>query len=724
MSRTLTPVPLVSALLAVHNGASYLTSAVRSVLRQTLGDLELIVIDDASTDDTRTILSGVSDSRLAVLTNDEVLGLAASLNVGLDRASGRYVARLDADDIALPERLELQVARLQANPKLGAVGSAVLDLDEAGRPGTLHRNPSGADGVRWLALFSSPFFHPSVLVDRERLDEHGLRYDTAFLESEDYDLWTRLLEFSDGANLTEALVLKRVHAGQASQRRGELQQSFQRQIALREIARIAPELGDAQAELAWSFGTAPTRDSSAADAFLSLLSTFERRYGVDSEVRASAMRTLARGAGWKRAGALGGLHTARGTLDGTLRLAAEPGARRRASAWLAEAGLELSSARTRVVVVSPEPTPYRAPLFDRIAERPDIDLTVIYAAHTVAGRTWSVDFRHRSVFLAGVPLPWLKRLLRHDYPFTPGVRRALEAARPEVVVVSGWSTFASQAALLWSRTHRVPVALLVESHDLGPRPAWRRRVKGGVVPALVRRAESFLAVGSLARESLVAHGAPPDRVRVFANTVDVDAWEMRARRLSKRRDDLRAALGIGVDDVLVLFAGRLAVETGPDSLLRAAAAAADERLVLAFAGSGSEDKALERLALDLGVRLHLLGDLAEEALAEAYVAADVFALLSLHETWGVVVNEAAASGLPLVLSDRVGAAHDLLAHGENGFIVAAEDVDATAAALERLAVDPALRKAMGERSRELVRGWGYEPSVASFVATVREATAR
>jgi glycosyltransferase involved in cell wall biosynthesis len=80
--------------------------------------------------------------------------------------------------------------------------------------------------------------------------------------------------------------------------------------------------------------------------------------------------------------------------------------------------------------------------------------------------------------------------------------------------------------------------------------------------------------------------------------------------------------------------------------------------------------------------------------------------------------------LPLVLSDRVGAAHDLLAHGENGFIVAAEDVDATAAALERLAADPALRKAMGERSRELVRGWGYEPSVASFAAAVREATAR
>jgi glycosyltransferase involved in cell wall biosynthesis len=213
-------------------------------------------------------------------------------------------------------------------------------------------------------------------------------------------------------------------------------------------------------------------------------------------------------------------------------------------------------------------------------------------------------------------------------------------------------------------------------------------------------------------------------VRVFANTVDVDAWGARAERLARRRGDLRAALNLGADDVLVLFVGRLAAEKGLGQLVRAAAGAADPRLVLAFAGSGPEAVALERSARRLGVRLHLLGDLAEQALAETYVAADVFALLSLHETWGVVVNEAAASGLPLVLSDRVGAARDLLRDGENGFLIGAEDVGGTAAALERLAADPALREAMGERSRELVRGWGYEPSVESFASAVREATAR
>jgi glycosyltransferase involved in cell wall biosynthesis len=118
------------------------------------------------------------------------------------------------------------------------------------------------------------------------------------------------------------------------------------------------------------------------------------------------------------------------------------------------------------------------------------------------------------------------------------------------------------------------------------------------------------------------------------------------------------------------------------------------------------------------------GGLSEGELAQRYVDADVFALLSRHEPWGVVVNEAAASGLPLVLTDRVGAAYDLLRDGENGFLVRADDVGAAADALQKLAEDSELRRRMGERSRELVRGWGYEPSVESFVAAVCEATSR
>jgi glycosyltransferase involved in cell wall biosynthesis len=377
-----------------------------------------------------------------------------------------------------------------------------------------------------------------------------------------------------------------------------------------------------------------------------------------------------------------------------------------------------------VTVVSPEPTPYRSPLFDLVAARAEVELTVIYAAHTVAGRTWSVEPQHRRTFLRGLAVPGLARVLHHDYPVTPGILKALRESRPDVVVVSGWSTFAAQAAIAWCRRRGVPYLPLVESHDLGPRKGWRRAVKGAVVPRVLRGAAGALALGSASRDSLVERGAPRERVRVFANTIDVPAWEERQRELAQRRSELRTELGAAADEVVLLCVARLGPEKGLDILVRGVAAARNPKLLLVVAGDGPQRREIEALAQELGVRLRLTGDLPADRTAEAYAAADVFALLSTRETWGVVVNEAAASGLPLVLSDRVGAAYDLLRDGENGFLVGAGDVDATGEAFRRLAADAGLRARAGERSRELVRGWGYEPSVESFVAAVREAAAR
>ena len=711
--------PLVSVLLATHDDARFLREAIESVLAQTSGDLELIVVDDASTDETAELLAGLDDRRLFVLRNQEQAGLATSLNRGLDQATGRYVARLDADDVASTERLERQLAWMEAKPELGVVGAGIRDLHANGQSGRVHLMPRGAGALRWHALFSSPFFHPTVLVDRELLERHALRYDPTFLESEDYDLWTRVFAFAEGDNLREVLVDKRVHPGQASLRRGELQQSFQRQVALREIARVAPHLSAAEADLAWRLATAQTiPDGSrheAGRALVALLAEFEARYGRQSDERAAAAKALG------RARLLGDMAKLAPWLPAQM-VTERLRSRRRVAPG--EPGRPENGGRLRVTVVSPEPTPYRSPLFDRLAERPELDLTVVYAATTVAGRPWSVEPRHRSVFLRGVSLPGARRLLRHDYPVTPGVIRALQAAQPDVVVVSGWSTFAAQAAITWSRARRIPYVLHVESHDLEPRAGWRRAVKATIVPRILRGASSLLVVGSAALDSVVARGASPERVRIFANTVDVSTWARRSDELAARRAGGRAEAGLADDDVVVLCVARLVPEKGIDTLARAIAATGHERLVLRVAGQGPELERLLDLCSELGLRSSMKGNLPADELAEQYVEADVFALLSRHEPWGVAVNEAAASGLPLVLSDRVGAAHDLLVDGKNGFVVPADDVDATAAALKRLADDPELRRSMGTRSRELVRDWGYEPSVESFVAAVREATSR
>ena len=729
--------PLVSVIMAAHDAERFLAPAIASVLRQSLSDLELVVVDDGSRDRTPEVLAGFDDPRLVVLRNDERLGLATSLNLALERARSRYVARLDADDVAMPARLERQLSYLRAAPSVAIVGSAVLDLDDTGRLHRIHRMAIDPAEVRWAALFSSPFYHPTVLLDRDVLDRGGFRYEPEFLESEDYELWSRVLSVAEGANLPEQLVLYRVHAAQATRARRGMQRDFQRRVAVGAIARLAPRLPAERAELAWLLGAGedlpPGQLESAADALLELVSLFGRHHPAGAPAaRESAARTLVRAAphadGPLRAEIL--RHELR--LDPLLPLHAAARRARRAAvarrtkpeaaAWLRALDRRDESPRpVRVAYVSPEPTPYRAQMLERLAGDPELELTVIHAAESVQWRTWRVQPRYEAVMLDGFRLPGAARLFFHEYPVSLGTFNALRQAQPDVVVACGSSTFPSQAAVLWCRANRVPYVLQVESHDWGPRSGWRRAVKGAVVPRLVREASSVLVTGTLVRRSMLERGADPDRIGLFAVTVDVEEYAARADRLARERATLRRELGAEPDDVVVLSVARLAPEKGLETLLRAAAATADPRLVVAVVGEGPERRRLEELARSLGVHLTLTGARPWEHVVEAYVAADVFALLSDQEPWGLVVNEAAACRLPLVLSDHVGAAYDLLHDGENGVLVPAGDVQAAGDALRLLAGDRELRHAFGARSRELVRGWGLEPSIAGFRDAVRMA---
>src|SRR5438093_10875566 len=162
--------PLVSIVMPARDAADYVTTAVKSVLRQTVEDVELVVVDDGSTDATPDLLAAVRDPRLVVVRNDQRRGVGAALNQGLERAAGRFVARLDADDVSLPRRLESQLERLRAEPHVAIVGAGVLEVDARGRVGRAHFQPSTPAAVAWRALFGTPFFHPTVILDRCVLD--------------------------------------------------------------------------------------------------------------------------------------------------------------------------------------------------------------------------------------------------------------------------------------------------------------------------------------------------------------------------------------------------------------------------------------------------------------------------------------------------------------------------------------------------------------------------
>jgi GT2 family glycosyltransferase len=197
--------------MSVHNEERYVSKAIRSILEQTFDDFEFIIIDDDSTDGTTEILSNYQqkDARIRVLRHQSKKGLAQSLNEGIRIAQGRYIARMDADDISLPTRLEKQVAFLDMHPEVGLVGTLCYEVDENDVIVRRWSLPSSTSDVRKALLDLNPLVHTSVMIRKEVFAEIGY-YDETLQYSQDYELWLRIARKYEIANLPEPLVMLRV----------------------------------------------------------------------------------------------------------------------------------------------------------------------------------------------------------------------------------------------------------------------------------------------------------------------------------------------------------------------------------------------------------------------------------------------------------------------------------------------------------------------------------
>ncbi|MDD5349310.1 MAG: glycosyltransferase [Chthoniobacteraceae bacterium] len=208
-----TPPPTISVVLPVHNAARYLAQAVESVLAQTFRDFELIAVDDGSTDRSPDLLRRFAqrDPRVRVLSRPNT-GIVGALNDGLAAARGRYIARMDGDDVADPARFERQLAYLEAAPDCVALGTAVRFTDPEGRPLKAYRPPAGHDAIRAELSWGNggALVHPTVIFRREALAACG-GYRQPFLFIEDLDLYVRLLRFGRLANLGDILLSYRQH---------------------------------------------------------------------------------------------------------------------------------------------------------------------------------------------------------------------------------------------------------------------------------------------------------------------------------------------------------------------------------------------------------------------------------------------------------------------------------------------------------------------------------
>lgn len=200
--------PLVTVLMPVFNAAPYIEEAVESILQQTCNDFEFLIIDDGSTDNSAELVA-TCDSRIRMVRNQANRGLVRTLNDGIAQARGKYIARMDADDISLPHRLARQVSFMEQFPEVGVCGAWLEAFD--GKTRTVWSPPLEHDDIRCTLLFESVIYHPTVMIRKELLDARGLHYATDFPHAEDYELWSRMSSCCRLANLGEVLLRYRLH---------------------------------------------------------------------------------------------------------------------------------------------------------------------------------------------------------------------------------------------------------------------------------------------------------------------------------------------------------------------------------------------------------------------------------------------------------------------------------------------------------------------------------
>jgi len=237
--------PKISVLMPVYNGEKYLKEAIRSILAQTFSDFEFLIINDGSTDNSVKIIESFDDPRIRLIHNPENIGLAETCNRGLELASGEYIARMDCDDISLPERFFRQIAFMEANPEISISGTWAKIVGE--NEGHILKRPCEPSEAEASLLFNTCFIHPTVIMRRKAIIGSGIRYKKEFDPGDDYVFWTEMSETAKFANLPEVLLFYRMHPKNISKLKSVEQINGARQARLNLLRKLG--LDPAEEEL-------------------------------------------------------------------------------------------------------------------------------------------------------------------------------------------------------------------------------------------------------------------------------------------------------------------------------------------------------------------------------------------------------------------------------------------------------------------------------------------
>jgi glycosyltransferase involved in cell wall biosynthesis len=396
---------------------------------------------------------------------------------------------------------------------------------------------------------------------------------------------------------------------------------------------------------------------------------------------------------------------------------------------------ENQTIRKRLLIVASHVVQYSSPVFRDLAQDPRIDLMVCYCSMQGAESGLDPGF--------GVKVSWDRPLLE-GYPwmsvrnhamrpglghffglFNPSLWKLIRDGHFDAVLVSGYFYASAWISIVAAKWYGVPLLFITDSHSLyswAAQSKWKLQFKKIFVRKIFSLGKALLALSSGGVEHLRALGFSSDRIVLAPYVVDNAWWSEQAAKIN--RDAVRASWRIPAYGGVALFCAKLQPWKRPMDLLEAFGRANIPHSYLVFAGDGPERSNLEDRATELGLaeRVRFLGFLNQSQLPSTYCASDLLVLPSLFEPFGLVVNEAMLCGLPIAVSDRVGARFDLVRPDENGYVFPAGDVEALAAILRQILPDPEKRARMGTAARHRMETWSPREFTESVVRAVQLAT--
>ncbi|HQQ96791.1 MAG TPA: glycosyltransferase family 4 protein [Cyclobacteriaceae bacterium] len=390
---------------------------------------------------------------------------------------------------------------------------------------------------------------------------------------------------------------------------------------------------------------------------------------------------------------------------------------------------------TRISYLVSHPIQYFSPLFRTIAETPGIELTVYYCHNTLVDQLvdpgfgkvikWDIPLLqgYRSVFLRNVS-PWRSLDNRFFGLINFGIVTALKRDKSQVVIVHGWSYFTNYLAVIASWCLGKQVWLRGENplNQELRKPAFLRTIKNIFLRyGLFAFVDKFLFIGKQNRSFYLHYGVRPSQLIYAPYAVDNLKLTEQASQLVDKRGELRRHYAFREDTVVILFAGKFIEKKRPKDVLRAAARLTDLPIEVVMMGDGPLRDSLLESCKEMSLNsVRLTGFVNQTEIVNYYALADIFVLPSGQgETWGLVVNEAMLFGLPVVVSETVGSADDLVVSESNGYHYPEGDIDKLASCLRRLAEDGARRRRAGEYSRKVVAGYSYDVMIEQILQALK-----